>query len=254
MHYTIPPISKIVKKIQMWRGLEVDGVYGSVTASNFSMIPNSWDLRRKIIAAFQTTAYHHGWEVWEIDGYWGPQTDFVWHEATGSEDDIFSRPTEQTRKVKKGWPHQNEMLKYYGAVGKDQTMLKLPYIHRLAWAPDQYINRFSCHKRVKGSLRRVLVGVLQHYGNEGIQKLGLDLFGGCLNVRHMRGGNAYSTHSWGAAVDYHPAGNPFRAGKDKAVFARPEYDAWWTMWDAEGWVSLGRERNFDWMHIQAAVL
>ena len=37
-------------------------------------------------------------------------------------------------------------------------------------------------------------------------------------------------------------------------FWGPEYDAWWRCWESEGWVSLGRLRNFDWMHIQAAKL
>ncbi|MCF8078467.1 MAG: hypothetical protein K9K88_04215 [Desulfobacterales bacterium] len=43
-------------------------------------------------------------------------------------------------------------------------------------------------------------------------------------------------------------------GRDRAHFARTEYDAWWRLWEEEGWVSLGRQRNFDWMHVQAAQL
>jgi len=82
--------------------------------------------------------------------------------------------------------------------------------------------------------------------------LKLDLWGGCLNVRRMRGGRKYSTHSWGIAVDYDPLHNRLKWGRDKALFARPEYNKWWEFWEKEGWVSLGRTRNFDWMHIQAA--
>jgi hypothetical protein len=31
------------------------------------------------------------------------------------------------------------------------------------------------------------------------------------------------------------------AGK---AFAQPEYDAWWRFWEEEGWVSLGRTKNY----------
>jgi hypothetical protein len=58
-------------------------------------------------------------------------------------------------------------------------------------------------------------------------------------------------HAWGVAVDYDPEHNKFKWGWDRAAFARSEYDAWWKIWEDEGWTSLGRTRNFDWMHIQA---
>ena len=102
------------------------------------------------------------------------------------------------------------------------------------------------------SLYRVLNKVLSAYGENEIHRLGLDLFGGCLNVRKKRGGSQMSTHSWGIAVDYDPSHNKLRWGMDRARFAKPEYLEWWKIWESEGWVSLGRQRNFDWMHIQAA--
>ena len=102
------------------------------------------------------------------------------------------------------------------------------------------------------SLGRVLAVVLDHYGLDEIKRLRLDLWGGCLNVRKMRGGDRYSMHSWGIALDYDPERNRLKWGRDKASFAKPEYDPWWEAWEQEGWVSLGRQRNFDWMHVQAA--
>jgi hypothetical protein len=96
--------------------------------------------------------------------------------------------------------------------------------------------------------------VLQHYGPDKVRQLGLDLFGGCLNVRKMRGGSAWSMHSWGIAFDFDPDRNQLKWGRDRAVFARPEYQKWWELWEEEGAVSLGRARNFDWMHVQFASL
>ena len=68
----------------------------------------------------------------------------------------------------------------------------------------------------------------------------------------MRGGTKPSTHSWGIALDWYPSRNKLRWGRDRASLAAPDCDDWWRIWEAEGWVSLGRSRNFDWMHVQAA--
>jgi hypothetical protein len=91
-------------------------------------------------------------------------------------------------------------------------------------------------------------------GGIDISKLNLDLFGGCVNVRRMRGGSAWSIHSWGAAIDVDPDNNQLKWGKDKAEFAKKEYNAFWDIVEDEGWVSLGRVKNYDWMHYQAALL
>lgn len=156
-----------------------------------------------------------------------------------------------------GWPRDDlqALEAFYGPPGAERLVrIEPPYPHRLAWDPRKTVRHFLCHRKVKDSLERVLERVLNHYGREGIRELRLDLWGGCFNERKIRGGTRWSTHAWGIALDYDPARNRFKWGWDRAAFARPEYDAWWQCWEAEGWISMGRQRNFDWMHVQAARL
>lgn len=143
------------------------------------------------------------------------------------------------------------MTRFYGNVGENQTSLVLPYTLKLAWDTSVEIKRITCHQKVAGSLHKIFENTLKVYGEKDLRKLRLDLFGGCLNVRKMRGGSSWSTHSWGAAVDLDPDRNQLRWGRDRASFARKEYEEFWKIVEKEGWVSLGRRRNFDWMHFQA---
>jgi len=85
-----------------------------------------------------------------------------------------------------------------------------------------------------------------------VRQLGLDLYGGGYALRDKRGGSTPATHAWGIAFDFDPGHNQLKWSDARARFARPDYAAWWQCWEAEGWVSLGRTRNYDWMHVQAA--
>ena len=154
------------------------------------------------------------------------------------------------------WPRQDyaSMVRFYGPVGERQTRLVLPYTMRLAWERGVTVSRITCHELVAPSLGRVLRAILAAYGEAKIRELGLDLFGGCLNVRRMRGGTSWSIHSWGAAIDLDPDRNMLRETSRTARFARPEYEPMLKAFADEGWLSLGVSRNYDWMHFQAAVL
>jgi peptidoglycan hydrolase-like protein with peptidoglycan-binding domain len=153
------------------------------------------------------------------------------------------------------WPKQdyNSMVNFYGPVGENMTQLELPYTMRLAWDKGVVVKKISCHQKVAKSLYTILENVQKIYGKD-ISKLNLDLFGGCVNVRRMRGGSAWSIHSWGAAIDVDPDNNQLKWGKDKAAFGKPVYKDFLDAFEAEGWVSLLRARNFDGMHMQAALL
>lgn len=100
----------------------------------------------------------------------------------------------------------------------------------------------------------MLQAVAGLYSAQERKTIGLDLFGGSLNVRKMRGGSAYSMHSWGIAIDFDPERNQLKWGKDRARLAQPDAVPFWLEWEREGWLSLGRARDFDHMHVQAARL
>lgn len=242
----------------------VDGVMGTQTRnaiSAFGKLPVSWNEVRKITGVIQFVANELKFDAGKLDGLWGPQTEHAYntlrHFRLYGNMPLVWRPEEIKETNTNHWPSQKtdaELIAFYGDVGKNQVYVNVPYPHRLAWDPDKIVNRFYCHSKVHDSILRILTKVKNHYGVSEIQRLRLDLWGGCLNVRAMRGGTRYSTHSWGMALDYDPENNKLNWGRDKALFARPEYEAWWQFWEDEGWVSLGRQRNFDWMHVQAAKL
>ena len=241
-----------------------DGILGPQTIDALNQvegIPSEWSNRRKVIGFIQLLARERNIETGSIDGLWGPQTQFAFeslqHLIEHGEPPPTWRPEDLPDENPNGWPRQTpeeELIQFYGEVNTSQVSVELPYPHRLSWDKSQIVNRFTCHEKVRESLRRILDRVLDHYGLDEIQRLRLDLWGGCLNVRKMRGGQRYSLHSWGIAVDYDPDHNRLNWGRDRAAFAGPEYASWWQFWEEEGWTSLGRARNFDWMHVQAAKL
>jgi hypothetical protein len=112
----------------------------------------------------------------------------------------------------------------------------------------------TVHKLVAPSAIKVLQNIANAYSASEMHDIGIDLFGGSLNVRKMRGGSNYSMHSWGIAIDFDPERNQLKWGRDKARLAMPDAVPFWVAWESEGWLSLGRARNFDWMHVQAARL
>jgi hypothetical protein len=128
--------------------------------------------------------------------------------------------------------------------------LELPYPMRVAWDLETSVKTIMCHKLIKDKLYAVFVDILAYYGYEKIVELGIDLFGGCFNYRHKRGGLDWSMHAWGIAIDLDPARNQLKETKRTARFARPEYKPMIDIFYKHGFISLGVEKNFDWMHFE----
>jgi peptidoglycan hydrolase-like protein with peptidoglycan-binding domain len=270
-------------RIQTWLKEEdfyvgaIDGDYGPQTKEailallqsrlRLSSAVKSWPRERLIVAAEQGIYFDEGiHEVGTIDGFVGPATLYareIWEarqkgpkaeaEARNWRDNVEAsqvpKPAPPAAKV---WPFQKDVLKFFGPVGQNQTTLQLPYPMKIAWNTKQIVRSTSCHEKVHDTFLKLWTETANVYAAAEIERMGLNLFGGCLNVRQMRGSKAWSMHSWGIAWDFDPARNPLKATKATAYAARPEFDKFWKIVDSLGLVSLGRARNYDFMHIQAA--
>ncbi|WP_312750574.1 M15 family metallopeptidase [Epilithonimonas hominis] len=130
------------------------------------------------------------------------------------------------------------------------TTIELPFPLRIAWDKKTSVKKISCHKDIAEPLKAVFADLLKTYGYEKIKELGIDLFGGCFNFRQMRGGSNYSVHAWALAIDLDPERNQLKETSKTARFARSEYKPMIDIFYKHGFISLGREKNYDWMHFQ----
>lgn len=137
------------------------------------------------------------------------------------------------------------------AKGTNIVSMPLPYPMRLAWDTHTSVTKISCHKKLVPVLTKIFKELLAYYGIEKIKSLGIDLYGGCFNYRLMRGSTkTLSVHSWGAAIDLDPARNQLKETSATARFARKEYKPMLDIFEANGFYSLGRYQNRDFMHFQ----
>lgn len=146
-----------------------------------------------------------------------------------------------------------QIIAKYGAPdesGAKLTTITLPFPLRIAWDTKTVVKKMRVHPLVAGSVVNIFSDILSHYGYEKIKVLGIDLFGGCFNFRKMRGGSEWSRHSWAIAIDLDPARNQLKETSKTARFARPEYKAMIDIFYKHGWCSLGREKDYDWMHFE----
>jgi hypothetical protein len=156
--------------------------------------------------------------------------------------------------TKQVWPLQRDCMSFYGKVGTNQVNCQVPFPLVIPWEKKTKLTQYQCHKLVKEPMERIWQRTLDYYGMQKIQELGINLFGGCLNVRPIRGGSTWSMHSWGIAVDIDPDRNGLHTSWKDSQMSKPEYKKFIEFWYDEGFINLGKEANFDSMHFQAARL
>ncbi len=222
------------KPVQRALGLKADGMPGPKTLAAVALRLRCHEIWSAVQAAVGV----------KVDGIPGPKT----ARAIAEKLDIV---------MPHMWPTQEEVWSgksIFGRRGTGLVTVDLPYPLRLAWDPETTVRRLTCHHAVADSLVRIFQRTLEHYGIDHLQALGLDLYGGCYNDRAIVGGSKPSMHSWGIAVDMDPDRNGLKVHKPRARFSGAEYEPFWKIVEAEGAVSLGRERDYDWMHFQFARL
>jgi hypothetical protein len=169
-------------------------------------------------------------------------------------DAIVEKPTSQP-KVR--FMSQAEVVQKYGKAdpnGGYLVSMTFPFEMKIAWSQSQKVRKTRCHRLVKEQLESIFSGILSAYGEKDIDRLGINLFGGIFNYRDIRNRTGVlSRHSWGIAIDLDPARNQLQWGKDRAVFAKEEYKPMIDMFYKHGFLSLGRERNKDFMHFEVGL-
>jgi len=254
-------------KIDGDRGPKTDLALEASLTSQASALPDGWQewsSKRKAIAVLQLAATSEGIDAGDIDGWWGPQTEFAFDALYAKRNDgqlpRSFRDLDPLDINPNSWPKQSDVSAFFGPHGVKGGVrpplkkVSCPWKLKLAWNLNQSVSGISIHEKCADSLERVLADIRSSYSDQEIADLRLDHYGGSYNPRKMRNGSKWSMHSWGIAIDWDPAHNKLKDNHTKASMAAAEFDPWWSAWEKEGWLSLGRERNFDWMHVQASKL
>lgn len=226
--------------------------------------PDRWSAKRRAIGAAQLVLHYAGYEPGAIDGYAGVNTvealrAYDYEKATGKREEIDRTPPAHHRPVKSAFPAQSGCNSFYGVPGSRElisqlAMFTLPLPMRIDWNLSQRVTRVQLHKKCGDSAMAAEAEVVRHYGEKEWRRLGLDRNAGTYNHRKMRGGTSWSMHAYGCAWDRYAAPNGLRVRSPQALFSGEAYVAFFNIWEAHGWTSLGREIDRDWMHIQAASL
>lgn len=254
----------------------IDGVLGDKSWKGITTLLNSrgkeatsdvtkWSSDRRAIGAAQLVLKYAGYSTMQIDGYWGNITEgaFVeWNHkrTTGGHLILPTTPVPGYTPKPTAFPKQSAVTSFYGAAGvggaaeKQLIMVDLPFPMRIDWNLDQKATRVQLHKKCADSALAALRAIVQHYGEAELRRLGLDRNAGTYNPRRMRGGSSWSMHAYGCAWDFYAAPNGLNTRCPAALFCKPEYKAFFDIWEAHGWTSLGRAIGRDWMHVQAASL
>lgn len=148
------------------------------------------------------------------------------------------------------WPESDQvsLRKFYGTPGDESNLTNINVSHLPISYEGKKVNTIRCHKKVAESLYRILNNIFSKYkGKENILEEAKD-YGGCFNFRLKRGGNTYSVHAWGAAIDLDADDNTFKDSWPMKADMPLEIIEEFTK---EGWTSAAAWWGYDAMHAEA---
>lgn len=257
-------LAQEILKARIEPTLKIDGVFGKNSIAAAKKLSPQFASKRMtaerwIAATIQNEVLRIGKIQivrFAYDGFWGPDTQDAAYRLIGKEhigwrpDKVSPIQNEEPLKVKCWTPSDQQMMAAYGLPGSGQVSIALPFTMRLDWDLKTKVKKTTCHTRAAKSITGVLEEIRDTYGLDTIKELGIDRFGGILNVRKKRGGSTWSAHAWGTAIDLYPSANQLSWKKNRALFAKAQYDKMHDAFRKAGWMSLGECYDFDWMHWQ----
>lgn len=236
-----------IKAIQTKVGVTADGVIGPKTLNAISAALGGVtedELIRSIQKRVGVT----------VDGKVGPKTLAAISAKLGIATPAPSTPS--TGGGSKVWPTQAEVRSgksIFGKVGCEGDLVLITPAYPIYYDGKE-LKTLRVHKLIAEDVKQILEEVKAAYGLDAIHKLRLDQYAGSYNFRKITSGKSYSMHAWGIAMDWDANNNTYSMHKPKASLSKPECEKWWEIWEAHGAVSLGRARDYDWMHVQFARL
>ncbi|MEM9898998.1 MAG: M15 family metallopeptidase [Pseudomonadota bacterium] len=268
-----------LKELGLYAGA-IDGILGNVSlaaANAYLMAQNArlpddhqaWSKKRKFVACLQILSDDAGFDPGPIDGWLGTNTRNASTLYIRAIDglDIFNVVDAVPIDVNpNNWPSDKagDLNAFYGTPRKDDECgaithrikkVKSPWRMPLDWNMGQSRTFFKVHELVAPSLERILANIESSYSHAEVERLGLNRFSGDYVCRRITGGSRMSTHAYGIAIDFYGSKNRLRQTTHDTpppTLAHADCQAFWEAFENEGWYSLGRSQNYDWMHVQAA--
>lgn len=154
------------------------------------------------------------------------------------------------------WPLQSEVRRgnsMFGKPGDESNLVSIVPPYTLYYE-GKALRSIRVHRAIASHVQDALREVLEHYGAEKIHALGFDRYSGSYNYRSTAAGRSLSMHAWGIALDFAAESNAYATKAPRASLSAPACAKWWEIWESHGAVSLGRARDYDWMHLQFARL
>ena len=258
----------------------IDGDLGanSRTAADAFLLANEtrlpgdfqgWSQKRKFVAALQVLSEDAGFDPGVIDGWLGTNTRNAATLYIRSLDgiEVFNAAEADPIDVNpNNWPSDKAaaLNAFYGTPRKNNDCSAIsprivkvdsPWRMPLDWNLSLSRRFFKVHDLVAPSLERVLASIEASYSLAEVEQLGLNRFSGDYVCRKITGGTRMSTHAYGIAIDFYGSRNELRRTTHDTpppTLAHADCQAFWEAFEKEGWYSLGRSQNYDWMHVQAA--
>jgi hypothetical protein len=203
---------------------------------------------RFAVSNLQLSLLALGYDCGSVDGVAGPKL--------AAALDVYratipgGKPAPKPEPKAEPWPADNEaaLNAFYGTRGRGEnmTVMKLPAPMRLYSHQGPEIVSLYVNKQIEKPLFAALKEVSELPAHV-IAQHQLDVCGGVYNNRKKTGGNGWSVHAWGAAIDISPKLNGFGMEPDMPVEVVEIFKKHGAEWGGD-W----SDSNVDGMHFQWA--